>query len=268
MKDTSRMTYERITPEKAKVYLEKNVPNNRPINEMRVRNYVHDMLTGAWSDNGETIKFNTQGELIDGQHRLTAIVKAGVSIWTWVARDVDKNAFWTVDTGAIRTGAQIMKMGSAEDDLKKHASLTPIMRMCFRAYGSTHNPTMSMLYEAIESNRTTLEWYYATSPWKSSKLPIFYPTAALAMHLHGVSDADIYEFISAAINNDFGTLKATKAYRHAVQAEELRRRTMRGANYETFMRYAYSFVNELSKITSTLKVYDCTMDSKYKLIKA
>ena len=42
--------------------------------------YAEDMAAGRWKENGETIKFDSEGRLIDGQHRLAAVVKANTPI--------------------------------------------------------------------------------------------------------------------------------------------------------------------------------------------
>ena len=79
-----------ITPSKAKEYLEHN-HINRNINKARVTAYANDMKRGAWQTNGESIKFNKKGELIDGQHRLSAIVLSNVEVATLVLKDIDND---------------------------------------------------------------------------------------------------------------------------------------------------------------------------------
>lgn len=64
-----------ITPEMAKKYLQ-NMKTNRNISFARVNAYARDMERGAWQENGESIVFNKSGQLVNGQHRLAAIVKA------------------------------------------------------------------------------------------------------------------------------------------------------------------------------------------------
>lgn len=263
----SAMTYERITPEKAQFYLDKNLPTNRGISMSRVSSYADDMLSGNWSDNCTTIKFNSAGDLIDGQHRLSAIVKSGKTVSMWVARGVDENAFKTVDTGYIRSGKQIIKMDNDPDELKKHPTIIAIIRFLFRVYGSNRRPTISQIYECIESNRDLLEWYYSVSPLKDTNAPVVYPITALALHLYGVSDEDIFGFVNAAIYNNFDSGKPASSYKHAVQAETFRKNNNRNKEYTLFLRYAYSFIHNTQRLTLYEHPYECTMDGKYKLIK-
>lgn len=79
---------EKITPEMAIEYLKHNNVN-RNISTHTVRKYADDMKNGAFQCNGEAIKFNKSGALVDGQHRLSAIVKSGVTVEMAVIRGVD-----------------------------------------------------------------------------------------------------------------------------------------------------------------------------------
>jgi len=77
-----------ITPEKAKELLENNAENQRKINKQRIKKYAEDMKNGSWVYNGETIIVSKSGKLIDGQHRLMAVVESGCEIETAFVDDV------------------------------------------------------------------------------------------------------------------------------------------------------------------------------------
>jgi hypothetical protein len=72
-----------ITPAYAKKLLGNNI-GNRPIAVRHVENIAKELKGGRWQVNGDTIKIGVSGRLLDGQHRLTAVVKTGISIQTWV----------------------------------------------------------------------------------------------------------------------------------------------------------------------------------------
>lgn len=65
---------ETITPELAADLLSRNM-KNRPVSQQRVRKYMAAMVAGKWLLNGEAIKISIDGRLIDGQHRLKAIIQ-------------------------------------------------------------------------------------------------------------------------------------------------------------------------------------------------
>jgi len=101
------MEAERITPTKAKEYLLLRGAN-RVLSDGKVLEYAIAMEQGQWSLNGETIKFDDEGKLFDGQHRLEACVLAKVPFETYVARGIsDERAMATVDTGKARSHTDV-----------------------------------------------------------------------------------------------------------------------------------------------------------------
>lgn len=102
------ITQEKITPEMAQEYLKFNTENYRSLSKDRVISYAADMKNGRWQFNGESIKFSENGQLIDGQHRLQAIIRAGVPVDMLVIRGV-KDDVDIYDIGAQRSLGQIAK---------------------------------------------------------------------------------------------------------------------------------------------------------------
>lgn len=98
-----------ITPEVASAYLALNT-HNRAEKKGQLAKYVHDMVNGDWVWNGESIKFGDNGALLDGQHRLEAIIKAGVAIQMLVIRDLPVATQETMDGGARRSFADALKL--------------------------------------------------------------------------------------------------------------------------------------------------------------
>ena len=103
--------WETISPEVALKYLSYNRKNNRKIRKGVVDKYKRDILNGDWdvASTDNKITFNDRGELIDGQHRLSAIIKAGVPLKMRVFRGVDSRAE-IFDRGAVRSTFDILAM--------------------------------------------------------------------------------------------------------------------------------------------------------------
>lgn len=68
-----------ITPEIAKAWLEKRNNVNRHISPATVARYAADLKAGEWWQIVEPISLGPDGEIINGQHRLTAIVETGIA---------------------------------------------------------------------------------------------------------------------------------------------------------------------------------------------
>lgn len=92
-----------FSPEKAQRILDTKNPMNRSISAGHVARMADDMRNGRWDANGETIKFDSEGNLLDGQHRLQAIAMSGTSQKLLVVRGLDAQARNTVDSGRRRT---------------------------------------------------------------------------------------------------------------------------------------------------------------------
>lgn len=93
---------EKITPEIAEQMLLLN-SGNRAISEPHVNRLAKQMANGEFDLNGDPVRIASDGTLIDGQHRLTACVKSGVSFQTLVVRGLQKKAFLTIDQGKRRS---------------------------------------------------------------------------------------------------------------------------------------------------------------------
>lgn len=98
-----------VTPEMAAGYLAAN-KRNRPLRKARVERYARDMAEGRWQMNGETIIISDEGNLLNGQHRLEALVKAAVPVWMMVTTGVPESAFSTMDAGLTRTAGDVLGM--------------------------------------------------------------------------------------------------------------------------------------------------------------
>lgn len=99
---------ETISPKQAAEYLEMN-DQNRNLREKLVAKLVGAIKRGEWLETGDPIKFNGE-RLIDGQHRLAAIARAGRRVPVWVARGVPSEAQEVVDTGAARTPGDMLAL--------------------------------------------------------------------------------------------------------------------------------------------------------------
>lgn len=96
------VSIETITPEIAEELLAHN-PKNRNFREKKIKQYVAQILENKWQLNGETIKICQDGTLLDGQHRLGAIIQAQIPIDIVVVRNLSRDVFSTIDIGSLRT---------------------------------------------------------------------------------------------------------------------------------------------------------------------
>lgn len=101
------ITIETITPATASRMLQSNTAN-RPIDRSVLDRYANEIKSGRWDNDGSPIKFSKSGILLDGQHRLSAVCKAGMPIEAIVIRGLDDESFKTMDTGKKRNVSDIL----------------------------------------------------------------------------------------------------------------------------------------------------------------
>lgn len=103
-----KTTIEKITPESASKILAACNTRNRPLKAHHVSWLAAQMRNGQWKNNGDTITFAKDGTLIDGQHRLAAVVLSQVATEFIIVRDADEDAFATKDTGLPRKSSDVL----------------------------------------------------------------------------------------------------------------------------------------------------------------
>jgi len=96
----TRMT---VTPARAAHWLEYANTNNRSVRDAHVRQLARDMAQGRWRLTHEAITFDPHGVLLDGQHRLWAVVIANVPVEMHVWFGVTNDALAVIDRGKTRT---------------------------------------------------------------------------------------------------------------------------------------------------------------------
>lgn len=100
---------EEINPPLAEEYL-RHHKVNRPLREKHVLRYVGMMMQNQWKLTHQGIAFDSEGNLIDGRHRLTAIVRSGVTVRMKVTRNADLDTIHLVDGGIKRNLADSLEI--------------------------------------------------------------------------------------------------------------------------------------------------------------
>lgn len=108
---STRITWEvvDVDPELAMEWLLNN-ENNRKHREALVRQYAQDMVEGRWEFNGEPIQFSATGRLLNGQHRLKAVLRSQTTQKFTVGRGFADSIQGTIDTGARRTAGDSLTL--------------------------------------------------------------------------------------------------------------------------------------------------------------
>lgn len=156
-----------VTPADAEAWLEVNF-NNRPKTTAKIREMARDMRNGRFLLNGETIKFSPDGNLLDGQHRLEALIISGVPIRLSVAYDVQDESQLTMDTGTKRNVAGALFFRGVAVDRTFAQAISAGMLMYNSA--SAARPTGSEQVNFVENHLDDIAWAIGVSGEAARKL--------------------------------------------------------------------------------------------------
>src|SRR5262245_54162495 len=109
---------ETITPDRAQRLLLKTEQlgfTNRGLRRYHIDKLAHAMSLGQWRVTHEALALNKEGGVLDGQHRLHAIVQSDVPVDMLVIRDAEPESFAVVNTGTARTTADSLKVAGYHD---------------------------------------------------------------------------------------------------------------------------------------------------------
>ena len=221
-----------VTPAQATYWLEHHNGPNRLIKSNKVEAYSRDMLAGRWRVTGESIKFDEQGNLVDGQHRLYACALSGVAFTTTVQRGVDRAAQEVMDSGIMRGAADMLSMRGISMSRNVAASARVL-----RGYLDTHGvridhylrnslTTNSEIDTVLAHNPGLVEIASQSVKW-TRMIGITGSVGSVAMYLlTRVDEAEAKEFFESLTNH---TTDGPGDPRYAL----LRRLALSGGNTQT-----------------------------------
>lgn len=116
----------KITPTLAELMLETNIRNRR-INDRHAEVLAQVLASRDMRLNGETIIFSSDGHLLDGQHRLLACVKSGISFESFVVFGISPKAFNTIDAGKSRGTSDVLSLAGVSNANKLTGALQALV---------------------------------------------------------------------------------------------------------------------------------------------
>lgn len=112
-----------ITPTLALKWLESN-SHNRPVAYETVKVYARDMAMGDWTITHQGIAFDYNDRLIDGQHRLWAIVESKTTVIMQVTFGLHPDTQLAVDGGRVRSARDVISLRDAKPGDEKKDAVT------------------------------------------------------------------------------------------------------------------------------------------------
>lgn len=156
--------WEVITPETAEEMLTHNTHNYRAISKQIVARYVDEIQGNSWEANGDTIVFSEDGTLLNGQHRLTAVVNAGKPIVSLVVRGVPDSQIF--DIGRKRnTRIILLSEGYGYANTITISAVTVLIK----GFDHRKMATLSEIREVIKAEKEMLVQSYELATLETSR---------------------------------------------------------------------------------------------------
>jgi hypothetical protein len=144
----------RVTPDQAAAWLRPEVNHdNRSLRHEHVVYLANEILHDRWQVTNQGLGFSETGRLLDGQHRLSAIVRAGKAVDILVTTGLEEEAFRAIDCGLKR--ANYDRIHLVNDDAQNR-----LICMGLRTYVSEVTKTSTISVGQLED-----EFLTKTAAW-------------------------------------------------------------------------------------------------------
>lgn len=138
-----------IGPKEAQMILDGDRPANRNINPINLKSLCRELEEGNFISNWESIKhvtYHDNSAVVDGQHRITAVIETQIPIITAVAFNLPPGAEETIDQHKPRTIGDIFKIQEVDVPRKAQAPINMMLNYINNGIPLTANNIWTMVY--------------------------------------------------------------------------------------------------------------------------
>jgi len=135
---------------------------NRRVTQSFVQKYATDMKAGMWGRNHQGLAFDKNGILIDGQHRLWAVIEADKDVMMLVTTGLDREAQLTIDLGKARNTVDVAAIAGMTNVRNVHVA---VLKALMRGANASR-PTLTRVEEvaALSHHRESIEFAMSLFP--------------------------------------------------------------------------------------------------------
>lgn len=152
------LSLEHITPELARHYLKRN-KTNRDVKEDNLTKITNDLANGNFKLSHQALAFDWNGNLIDGQHRLMAVIESNTSANMYVAYNCDPENFTIIDCGRSRTTSDVLKRAGASSYSTIAAAIRLILWASVRYAANKAKGTVKLRKHYTITNSETVKFF-------------------------------------------------------------------------------------------------------------
>lgn len=155
-----------VTPEMAFTWLERNT-RNRTLRQSVVNRYASDMKAGRWMVTGDAIGFDTNGSIVNGQHRLWAVIEADITVRMLVAFNLAPEVVAVLDDHLKRNLGDVAKIrrpgsqvGTVHTAVAKMLLHTTIMSTAIERRAALERLTRQDELESLDRHFQAIEFAF------------------------------------------------------------------------------------------------------------
>lgn len=150
---TIEVSIEQISAEQAEQHLLRNFSRNRKISGNAVRDLKKSIIDGQFFTSADAITFDTEGRLVNGQHRMTAVRESGLSAQFLVIRNFPAEHVGCIDIGRKRSMNERLTIAGTEISAQHCA----VVRNSMTDYES--NSVGTIKYAKLRHDQQVSDWY-------------------------------------------------------------------------------------------------------------
>ena len=233
---------EEINTEQAKYLLSRNFENNRNVVKTQADRLATSMRKNMFYCSSDAIAIDEDGNLVNGQHRMTAVVQSGITCKFLVVRGFPREHVKCIDLGRKRMMDDRIQIGGVPISRKDCI----VVRNCFSDYNVKVLGINS--YSQVYHDDQVVDWYktmdtfLAVLDYLNCKSPGFMAVGSL--------------YILTALTSDYIRHKTTPRYAHI--AEQSMSPLVRALQFAE-----YSVHGELDKTGTYVKDRDGSAKTLY-----
>lgn len=186
-----------VTPKMAMKWLEKNA-SNRTLSATRVSAYARDMASGKWRVTPQQIVLNQTGDLLDGQHTLSAVIECGKPVRLRVSKGWDHEVRGYIDRGRPRSLADRLRMEGFDWNVPLLASVARNLVLLDRG-GANIIVTDDEAMECMGRHSRGLNWLRSTTLAKGYRRAPYVATVIWSLPL-GARVVEFHEGVQSGVN--------------------------------------------------------------------
>lgn len=234
-----------VTPELAKSWLLQN-NFNRPQRPDLVADYARQIRDGRWRRNHQGIAFTEKGTLLDGQHRLFAIVETGITVPMLVIINEPIENHLSIDGGKRRTPLDVVRLEIRSNTVKaKHISTVKAMIAGVFCKSQNHLSSQEIV-ELLRRHFCAVAWAVDILGKTNEGTPTV--LGVIARAYNNVPTERLLEFCSMLISGqgDHPSLVLIRNLREFITGQRDRQEDTRRAVYRRTQYVLQAFLNSES----------------------